>query len=218
MGTHLPYGKRGRSHLPNFSPISIVAKRLDGSTWHLAWRWALVQASLCYMGTQLLSQKKEAEPQLSAYFYCGQTVGCIKMPLGINAGLSPCDFVLDGDPAPSPKGAELPIFCPPLLWPNGCMDQDATSYGGRPRPMRLCVRCLPSYPEKKGHSHPTQFWPIVNCGQTARWMKTPLWYGSRPRPKKKIAIDGIPALRETGTAATFFPPMSMAAVTHLSYC
>jgi len=33
--------------LPNFQPMSIVAKRLDGSRWHLAWRWALVHATLC---------------------------------------------------------------------------------------------------------------------------------------------------------------------------
>ena len=31
----------------NFRSMSIVAKRLDGSRWHLAWRWALVQATLC---------------------------------------------------------------------------------------------------------------------------------------------------------------------------
>jgi len=31
----------------NFGPMSIVAKRLDGSRWHLAWRWASVQATLC---------------------------------------------------------------------------------------------------------------------------------------------------------------------------
>jgi len=36
----------GWSPLPNFRPMSIVAKRLDGSRWHLAWRWALVQATL----------------------------------------------------------------------------------------------------------------------------------------------------------------------------
>jgi len=27
--------------------MSIVAKRLDGSKWHLAWRRALVQATFC---------------------------------------------------------------------------------------------------------------------------------------------------------------------------
>jgi len=47
------------------------------------------------------------------------------MPLGIELGLGPGDFVLDGDPAPlSPKGAQTPIFGPYPLRPNGCMDQD----------------------------------------------------------------------------------------------
>ena len=51
----------------------------------------------------------------------------IKMLLGMEVGLGPGDFVLDGDPVPLPKkGAEPPIFCPFLLWPNGSMDQDAT--------------------------------------------------------------------------------------------
>jgi len=46
--------------------------------------------------------------------------GWIKMPLGMEVGLGPGDFVLDGDPAPlSPKKrAEPPIFSPFLLWPN----------------------------------------------------------------------------------------------------
>jgi len=37
------------------------------------------------------------------------------------------------------KGAQPSIFGPRLLWPNGWMDQDATWYGGRPRPIAtLC--------------------------------------------------------------------------------
>jgi len=40
-----------------------------------------------------------APPQFSAHVYCGQTAGCIKMPLGMEVGVSPGDFVLDGDPA-----------------------------------------------------------------------------------------------------------------------
>ena len=64
--------------------------------------------------------------QFSAHVYCGQTAGCMKMPLGMGVGLCPCDFVLDGDPAATTKGAEPPIFGPRLLWPSGCMDQDAT--------------------------------------------------------------------------------------------
>jgi len=128
------------------------------------------------MGTQPSPHKGvEPPPQFSAHFYCGQTAGCIKMPLGMEVDLSPRDFVLDGDPTPSQKGggapqfsahvycgqtaewikmalgmqvglgpvnivldgdtdplpkkggrAPRPIFGPSLLWPNGCMDQDAT--------------------------------------------------------------------------------------------
>ena len=53
----------------------------------------------------------EPHPQLSAHFYCGQTAGCIKMPLGMDVGFSPGDFVLDGDPVPLlQKGAQPPNF------------------------------------------------------------------------------------------------------------
>jgi len=41
MGTHLPPQKKNGSSAPNFRPMSIVAKRLDGSRCHLAgasWR------------------------------------------------------------------------------------------------------------------------------------------------------------------------------------
>jgi len=43
------------------------------------------------------------------------------MPLGMEVGLGPGDFVFDGDPAPTEKMAQLPdpIFGPCLLWPNG---------------------------------------------------------------------------------------------------
>ena len=79
--------------------------------------------------------------QFSAHFYSGQTAGCIKMLLGMEVGLSPGDFVLHDDLCPFPKnGAEPHSLRAIFLWPNGCMDQDATWYGGRPRPRRHCVR------------------------------------------------------------------------------
>ena len=37
-GDPAPLPKRGGGTLPNFRPIFIVAKRLDGSRWHLIWR------------------------------------------------------------------------------------------------------------------------------------------------------------------------------------
>ena len=45
---------------------------------------------------------------LSAHFYCVQTVGHIKMSVDMEVGLSPGDFVLDGDPAPYPKRGRSP--------------------------------------------------------------------------------------------------------------
>ena len=55
--------------------------------------------------------KKGAEPlsNFSAFFYCGKTAGYIKMPLGMEVGFSPGKFVLDGDPAPSPKRGQTPL-------------------------------------------------------------------------------------------------------------
>ena len=62
--------------------------------------------------------------------YCGQTVGWIKMKLGMQVGLSPVHIVLDGDQVTPPqRGRAPPILGPYLLLPNDCMDQYATWYG-----------------------------------------------------------------------------------------
>jgi len=43
--------------------------------------------------------------------YCGQTVGWIRMPLGMEVGLGPGHIVLDGNPAPpSQKRGHTPQF------------------------------------------------------------------------------------------------------------
>jgi len=47
-------------------------------------------------------------PQFSANVRCGQAAGWTKMPLGMAIGLSPGDFVFDGDPAPPPQKAQPP--------------------------------------------------------------------------------------------------------------
>jgi len=72
------------------------------------------------------------------------------------------------------KGAEPhPIFVPRLLWPNVCMDQDATDteidIG-----LRDIVFDVDPATQEKGHTHPTQSLAHVYCGQMAGWMKTPL--------------------------------------------
>ena len=50
-----------------------------------------------------LPQKGGGAPQFSAHAYCDQTAGWTKMPLGMEVGLGPGDFVLDGDPVPPQK-------------------------------------------------------------------------------------------------------------------
>ena len=46
-----------------------------------------------------------------------------KMKLGTEVGMYPGHIVLDGVPTqPLPKGEQLPIFGPCLLWPNGWME------------------------------------------------------------------------------------------------
>ena len=98
------------------------------------------------------------------------------MALGMEMGLGPGHIVLDGDPVSLPKkGQSPPIFGPFLLWlwPNGWMHQDATWYGGRPRPRGLCVRWEPSSPPQKGGRAP-QFLAHVYCGQTSGWIKMAL--------------------------------------------
>jgi len=54
-----PYCPQRGHSTPNFRPMPIVGKRLDGSRCHLVWRQASVQATLCYMGTQLRPYGKE---------------------------------------------------------------------------------------------------------------------------------------------------------------
>ena len=100
MGTEPPPQKG--AEFPNFGPMSIVTKRLDGLRWHLAWRWAFIGLGLIVLhGDPDPFLKKGAEPpQFSAHCYCAQTAGGIKMLLSMEVGLSPRDFVLDGDPAP----------------------------------------------------------------------------------------------------------------------
>jgi len=46
--------------------------------------------------------------------HCGETAGWIKIKLGTEIGLDSSHTVLDGDPAPLPKGAQPPIFGPCL--------------------------------------------------------------------------------------------------------
>jgi len=64
------------------------------------------------MRTMLLPHKGAQQPPNFRPMYCGQTAGCINMPLETEVGLGPGHIVLDGDPAPllHPKGLQPPNF------------------------------------------------------------------------------------------------------------
>jgi len=54
-------------------------------------------------------KKRGAQPPFAAHVRCGQTTGWIKLPLRMEVGLGPSDFVLDGE------GAQpLPPNFPPM--------------------------------------------------------------------------------------------------------
>ena len=76
----------------------------------------------------------------------------------------------------------------------------------------------PTTTRTEGTPTTIQFLAYVYCGQMAGWMNTPLGTEVDLGPDH-IALDGVPALRETGTAAPSFRPMSIVAmVAHRSYC
>ena len=74
-GDPAPHPKRGQSLLPNFRPMSIVAKRLDRQygTWHGGGPWSWPRCAR--WGTSSPPQKRGRAPQFSAHFYYGQTAG-----------------------------------------------------------------------------------------------------------------------------------------------
>jgi len=106
-----PSPKRGRPQI--FGPCLLWPNGWmdQDATWHEGRHHP---RRLCVTwGPKPPSHKGGGVPQFSAHFYCGQTAGCIKMPLGTEVGPSPGDFVLDEDPAPFPnKGGGAPNFRP----------------------------------------------------------------------------------------------------------
>jgi len=114
-------------------------------------------ATVCKAVRPMLSDRCPVCPIcVSVPVYCRQTVGWIKMKLGMEVGYSPGHIVLDGDPAPPPqkKGGTASQFSAHVCWgqtagwikmPLGTevgLDPGDIVLGGDPAPPR------------KGHSSP----------------------------------------------------------------
>jgi len=105
--------------------------------------------------------------------YCGQTVGWIKMKLGMEVGLGPVQIVLDGDPAPPTQRGTAPHFSAHVCCGKTAgwiTMQLGTEVGLDPR--RRFVGWGPNSPKKR-EQHPFTFRPVY-CGQTA-WMDQDMW-------------------------------------------
>jgi len=117
--------------------------------------------------------------------------------IGTQIGLSLGDIVLDGDPAPFPKGAH------PQFSAHICCGQMAgwiqmplgTEVGIGPC-RRLCVRCGLSSPLPKKEAEPPIFGPYLLWPNG--WMdKDATWYGGRPMSivTKQLYVSGYHLVR-----------------------
>jgi len=125
--------------------------------------------------------------------YCGQTVGWIKMTLGMQVGLGPGHIVFDGDPAPPPpKGEAVPQFLADI-----CSSQMAARIK---MPLGMEVGLGPGdfvldgdptpFPQKG--TIPPQISAHVYCGQTAGWTKMVVGMEVGLSPGN-FMLDGDPA-------------------------
>jgi len=108
--------------------------------------------------------------------YCGQTVGLIKIKLGMEVGLVPGHIVLDGDPAPPQGGTAAPhfsahVYCGQTAGGSRChLVQVGRKIGLGPGHIVLDGNPCSSPKEKRG----TPPFSAHVYGQTDRWIKIPL--------------------------------------------
>ena len=87
------------------------------------------------------------------------------------------------------------------------MDQDATWYGGRPRPTWHCVRWGPSFPSPKG-TQPPDLRPMSVVAKRLDGLRCHLttWYGGRPRPRRRCDRWGHSTAPLKGAEPPVFGP------------
>ena len=123
------------------------------------------------------------------------------LPLGMEVGLSPGEFVLDGDPASPPqKGSKLPPQFPAHFYCGKtarCIKMPFGTEVGLSTGDFL-LDGDPAALSKKGAELPPQFSAHVYCGQTAGWIKmalgTEVGLGPShpaPLPKKGAELSPI---------------------------
>jgi len=102
--------KRGTAS-SNFRPMSVVAKRLDGSRCHLHEGRPRPRQQCVRCGRSSTTHGSQHPPQFSTHVCCGQTAGWIKMALGRKLGLGPGHIVLHGKWGPSAPKFSAHFYC-----------------------------------------------------------------------------------------------------------
>ena len=111
------------------------------------------------------------------FVYCGQTVGWIKMKLGMQVGLGPGHIVLDGDPASPPQRGTAPNYHHMSVVAKRLVESRCHLVRGRPRPTRHFVTWGPISPAQGGGAVALHFSVHVLLW-TNGWMdQDATWYG-----------------------------------------
>ena len=112
-GPSCPHEKRYNSPPPHFSAHCMLGHGRPSQKL-LSSRFCPVGATCCNDHGEMSPFPKRVQPPIFSQCSLWPTAGWTKMPLGMEEGLGPGDFVLDGDPAPLPKKgrSSLPNFRP----------------------------------------------------------------------------------------------------------
>jgi len=121
---------------------------------------------------------KGAQPPFSAHICCGRMTGLINMPLGMEVGFGPGDFVLDADPATLHSFRPISLVAKRL--DASICHLVRREVGVSPGDFVLDVDAAPS--QKEGGASPI-FGPCLLWPNG--WMDQDVtWYGGRPRRKR----------------------------------
>jgi len=124
----------------------------------------------CWMGWVYPAPLLQRDTAPNFRPFCGHMAGWIKMPLGMEVGLCPADFVLDVDPAPtSAKRRQSPefsahVYCGQTAgWMNTPLGTEVDLIPGH-----IELFGDPASPLRKGHSSPHLF------GACLLWPRSPI--------------------------------------------
>ena len=141
--------------------------------------------------------------------HCGQSVGRIKIKLGMQVDLGPGHIVLDDDPALPPQRGTAPQFSAHICrgqmvtWIKMPLGTDISLGPGR----HLCVRRGPRSPLPQRGAQPPIFSPCLLWPNG--WMdEAATWHGARPQPRRLCVTwrPSPPPTKGGGAPSPIFGP------------